>query len=179
MLGLLLLATSISSFAGGYIELPRSLGDLEMGMSEKTFTKLTSVHPATCAICIDRETFATLSRGQLYKINAEGDGADIFFYEDKLYLISIGSLVKDLFTAKEYLESEFGGPGQKLGTFNDVSKLKWEDSNSVITLNYHAKTKTVFSINYYDWELKQERDWRESQAQEAAAKPPSALADIN
>ena len=166
--GLVLLNTPFLTFAGGYVELPRSFGALEMGMSEKNFITLTGVTPESCAICIKKETFATLSRGQLYNLEADGDGADVFFYDGKLYLISVSTIAKDLSSINEDFENEFGGPGIKIGTFNEVSKLKWEDQNSVVTLNYHEKDKRVFSVNYYDWEIKQDRDWRESQAIEAA-----------
>jgi len=168
--GFVMLCSPFVTFAGGYVELPRSFGALEMGMSEKDFIRLTGITPENCAICIKNETFTTLSRGQLYNLEADGDGADVFFYDGKLYLISVSTADKDLFSLNEDFENEFGGPGIKLGTFNDVSKLKWEDQNSVVTLNYHKKDKRVFSVNYYDWDIKQDRDWRESQILEAAKK---------
>lgn len=164
---LVLLCAPLLTLAGGYVELPRNFGELAMGMSEKDFKRLTGVTPESCAICIGKETFATLSQGQLYNLDADGEGADVFFYNDKLYLISISTKNKDLLSINEDFENEFGGPGKKLGPFNDVEKLKWEDDNSFITLNYHKKNKLVFSVNYYDWDIKQERDWREAQALEA------------
>lgn len=173
--GLTLLCTPLVLIAGGYVELPRNFGDLEMGMSEKKFTDLTGVTPEMCAICIEKETFATLSRGQLYNLDAEGDGADVFFFEGKLYLVSVGTVDKDFFSVNEDFETQFGGPGKKLGTFNGVAKLKWEDPNSIVTLNYHVKQRRVFSVNYYDWDLKQDRDWRESQAIELAKQQAKTL----
>jgi len=168
IVGSALLFAPLLTLAGGYVELPRSFGALEIGMSEKDFTRLTGVKPEHCVICIKNETFTTLSQGQLFNLDADGEGADVFFYDGKLYLISISTKSKDLFSINEDFENEFGGPGVNLGTFNDVSKLKWEDQNSVVTLNYHTKNKRVFSVNYYDWDIKQDRDWRESQILEAA-----------
>ena len=165
----------LTSFAGGYVELPRTFGTLEMGMSAKDFTKLTGVRPEFCAICIKKESFVTLSRGQLYSLDAEGEGADVFFFENKLYLISVSTMDKDFTTINEDFENEFGGPGKKLKPLNDVAKLKWEDTNSVIMLNYHKTDKRVFSVNYYDWDIKQERDWRETQALELEKKQAKTL----
>jgi len=172
---LALLFTPLLTIAGGYVELPRNFGALEMGMSEKSFITLTGITPESCAICIKKETFATLSRAQLYNLEADGDGADVFFYDGKLYLISVGTVAKNLSSINEDFENEFGGPGINIGTFNDVTKLKWEDQNSFVTLNYHEKDKRVFSVNYYDWEIKQDRDWRESQALEAAKQPATTV----
>ena len=163
IIGFSLFFGSFTVFAGGYVELPRTFGALEMGMDVKEFTELTGATPEFCAICIKKESFVTLSRGQLYKIDAEGEGADVFFYENKLYLISVSTKNKDFFTINEDFENEFGGPGKKIKASNAVAKLKWEDTNSVIMLNYHKTNKQVFSVNYYDWDIKQERDWRETQ----------------
>ena len=174
-IGLSLFFTSFLTFAGGYVELPRHFGDLEMGMSSKTFSQLTGLTPESCAICIKKESFITLSREQLFSLDAEGEGADIFFYENKLYLISVSPMNKDFVILNEDLESEFGGPGKKIKPEYNVAKLKWEDTNSVIMLNFHKNNKHVFSVNYYDWDIKQERDWRESQMIELEKKQAKTL----
>lgn len=173
---LILLAASV--FAGGYVELPREFGALSIGMSEKKFTRITGVSPESCAICIKKESFASLSREELAELEVDGDGADIFFYDKKLYLISLGTISKDLFAIKEEFEQEFGGPGKKIPAMNDVAKLKWEDQHSIVTINYHEKENRVFSVNYFDWDLQQERDWREAQAREEALKRAKTLVTI-
>jgi len=177
-IGLIFLYSSYIS-AGGYVELPRSFGSLEIGMSERAFSRLTNITPERCAICIDNETFASLSAEQLDAIDIDANGADVFFYDKKLYLISFGAFNKDLFGVKEEFEHQFGGPGKKLVPVNDVAKIKWEDQNSVATINYHATRKNVFSINHYDWDTKQERDWRESQARENNKKKSKTVAITN
>lgn len=153
--------------AGGYTQLPRNIGPIEIGMSKAAFIRLTHVTPEPCPICIKGESFATLDAEILNRLDAGdtgGDGADFFFYNDKLYHIAAGTAIKDLFLAREEFEHMFGGPGKETRQKNGSSVLLWEDTNTVITLNYHPTTNEVFSVNYYDWNLKEERDWRESLA---------------
>lgn len=164
-------AFSVAVYAGGYTQLPRNFGPFEIGIKQNEFYKISGITPEPCAICIKNETFATLEENQLKRFNLEGDGADFFFYNDILYHIAIGPKVKDLFTAQQDYEERFGGPGIPIKT-KGIGIIKWEDPGTIITLNYHEQEKEVYSINIYDWNIKEERDWRESIAPEQA--PASA-----
>ncbi|MDH5256942.1 MAG: hypothetical protein OEX07_03010 [Gammaproteobacteria bacterium] len=151
--------------AGGYTQLPRNLGPFEIGMSKAAFIKLSKVQPEACPICIENETYATIDANKLKQLDAGdtgGDGADFFFFNNTLYHIAAGTSVKDLFLAKQEFESQFGGPGKESPQPNGSSALVWEDTGTVVTVNYRADDNEVFSVNYYDWNLKEERDWRES-----------------
>jgi len=164
----LLIFTSVStSFAGGFTQLPRNFGPFEVGMTRQDFSKLTGVQPESCAICIRKETFATIDEDQLNRFSINADGADFFFYDGKLYQIAIGPKDKDLFMAQQDYEDRFG-PGKPIKN-NGIGVLKWEDPGTMITLNFHAQDNEVYSINLYDWNLKEERDWRESIAMEESA----------
>lgn len=158
---------STSTFAGGFTQLPRHFGPFEIGMTQSDFRKLTGVTPESCAICIRKESFATLDDVQLEKHDIEGEGGDFFFYDNKLYHIAIGPKDKDLFIAQEDYETQFG-PGKTIVN-NGIGILKWEDIGTVMTLNYHEREKEVYSFNIYDWNLKEERDWRESIAADESA----------
>ena len=158
--------------AGGYTQLPRSMGPFEIGMTQAAFIKLTKTAPEPCPICIEGETFATIGATKLNRLNAGGtggDGADFFFYNDKLFHIAAGSAIKDLFLAKQEYENQFGGPGKEKKQANGSSSLIWEDTGTVISVNYRADDQEVFSVNYYDWNIKEERDWRESIANQKTA----------
>ena len=160
-----MLACNVSLIAGGYTQLPRNLGPFEIGMSKSDFKALTNTTPESCPICIDNELFATLDSNALEKLDAGetgGDGTDFFFFNNKLYHISAGTAEKDLFTAQQDFEHQFGGPGKTSETSIGSSALVWEDNATVITLNYRTEDSEVFSVNFYDWNLKEERDWRES-----------------
>ena len=151
--------------AGGYTQLPRSMGPFEIGMSQAAFIKLTKSRPESCPICIEGETFSTLNADVLDRLDAGdtgGDGADFFFYNNKLYHIAAGSSIKDLFLARQEYEHQFGGPGKETSQANGSTALVWEDTGTVISVNYRTDDQEVFSVNYYDWNLKEERDWRES-----------------
>jgi len=157
-----------SNQAGGFTELSTKVGPFQLGMSSGGFRNITNISPEPCPICIDREQFASLSKDQALKIMPEfpvGSGIDFFFYNHKLYHISIGPSVNDVFLAKQDLEKQFG-PGKVEKQFNRNSLLKWQEQGVVITLNYNEISNEVFSINYYDKDMKAERDWRESQALE-------------
>ena len=166
--GLLIFSIVSNVNAGGYTQLPRNFGPFEIGMTQAEFEKLTGAIPESCAICIRNETFATLDDVQLDRHSIEGEGADFFFYNNKLYHIAIGPREKDLFVAQQDYEDRFGGPGTPIKN-NGFGILKWEDPGTVITLNYHAQKNEVYSVNLYDWNLKEERDWRESIAMEETA----------
>ena len=161
-----------TAIAGGFTQLPRNLGPFEIGMSKAAFVKLTGSQPEHCPICIENESFATLGADKLNRLDAGdtgGDGADFFFYNDILYHIAAGTAVKDLFLAKQEFEHQFGGPGKESNQKNGSAALVWEDTGTVITLNYRPDENEVFSVNYYDWNLKEERDWRESIINEQTA----------
>lgn len=165
----LALASPMSSvIAGGFTQLPRNFGPFEIGMSRDEFIKLTGIRPDSCVICINHERFATMTGQQLSRFDVDGDGADFFFYNNTLYQISIGPKEKDLFMAQQDYETRFGGPG-KADKKNGINILKWEDPGTIITLNYRARENEIYSVNLYDWNLKEERDWRESIAQDNAA----------
>jgi len=167
----LIFAIFMSSYAysGGFTHLPRNFGPFEVGMSTSEFTDVTGIKPEACPICIKNESFATMDADQLSRFDntdTGGDGADFFFYGNKLYHISAGPEVKDLFLAKQEYEMLFGGPGTTIDQGNGSAIVKWEDSGTVITLNYRPDQNEVFSLNFFDWNLKEERDWRESIALE-------------
>ena len=148
---------SSSNQAGGFTQFSTKVGPFQLGMSSSSFRKTSNISPEPCPICIDREQFASLSKDQALKIMPEfpvGSGIDFFFYNHKLYHISIGPSVNDVFLAKQDLEKQF----------NRNSLLKWQEQGVVITLNYNEISNEVFSINYYDKDMKAERDWLESQA---------------
>ena len=153
------------ALAGGFTQLPRSMGPFEIGMSKAAFIKLTKTHPEACLSCIENETFATLDTNKLNQLDAGytgSDGADFLFYNDKLYHIATGTSVKNLFLATQEFERMFGGPGKESTQKNGSSALIWEDTETMISVNYHKDDNEVFSVNYYDWNLKEERDWRAS-----------------
>jgi len=162
---LILFFISNSTSAGGYTELPRNLGPFELGMQKSEFIRIAKIKPEACTICINNEYFATISADKLNQLNAGdtgGDGADFFFYDDQLYHIAAGTPVRDLFLAKQDFEHQFSGPGKPTTLENGSAALIWEDNGTLISVNYRADADEVFSVNYYDWNLKEERDWRES-----------------
>jgi len=152
-------------FAGGYSQLPRDFEPFTLGMLESEFISLTGVTPNHCLICIKKEKMATLDNRHISKYEFFEDqleGADFFFYESKLYRITTGSVTKDVFLARREYESLFGGPGQEIRHSNGTSAIKWDDNSTIITLNFRESDNLVYSVNYYDWNLKEERDWQHS-----------------
>jgi hypothetical protein len=160
-----MLTITMHSWAGGFTHLPRSLGPFELGMSPEQFQRLTGVTPEPCPICIQKELFATLNGDRASRIANNtmiGDGVDFFFYENKLYHIGVSPAIKDLRGTRQEFSDVFGGQGKVVKTGNGTEQLRWEEPETVLTINYRPEDNEVFSVNYFDWNLKEERDWRES-----------------
>ncbi|MDH5228614.1 MAG: hypothetical protein OEZ58_07000 [Gammaproteobacteria bacterium] len=154
-----------TAMAGGFSQLPRALGPFELGMSGEQFEKLSGLKPEPCPICIKNENFATLNAKQVQRhVNSVdiGEGVDFFFYENKLYHIAVSPANKDVYVSKQEFSQIFGADGKLEDLGNGTVQMKWEDSNTVLTLNYRKEANEVFAVNYFDWNAKEERDWRES-----------------
>ncbi len=158
------LFTANTANAGGFTQLPRNLGPFKLGMPEATFAKGTAVQPNVCPMCIDGESFASLSAAAIHRLIPKfpvGSGIDFFFYNKKLYHIALGPKENDLFTVKQDFETRFGA-GTQSNAISGNSIVQWEDKVTTITLNFNKSSNEVFSINYYDWKQKQSRDQSES-----------------
>lgn len=164
--GAFLIFFAVAAIAGGGLtQLPRAYGPFTLRMPASEFTVLTGVKPAPCAVCIEGELFASLDGRELRHLIPSfplEDGMDFFFYENKLYHFTLGADVKDLFLAQQAYSERFGGPGRIFEQDNGTAMMKWEDTGTVITANYRTMDEEVFALNYFDWDLKTERDWRES-----------------
>jgi len=150
--------------AGGYTHLPRDLGPFKLGMSASEFQQITSVAADACPICIPDEFYATLTREQANQhIDSVriGDGVDFFFYKNKLYHISISPAASDLFEAQQEFTAMFGNDGKQESRQNGTAQMRWEDGPTVLTLNYRPEENIAFAVNYYDWNVKEDRDFQE------------------
>ena len=166
ILGSLLYCQAI--LAGGAVgssEIPREYGPFKLGMTVSQFRQITGIQPEPCPICIEKETFATLSSRQMQRHVANDSntkGVDFFFLNGELFQISRTPDVNKLFVAEKELSEKLGGAGQRQDQPNGISLLKWEDEATVVTMNFNDANDEVFSVNLLDWNLSQEREWRES-----------------
>ncbi len=166
------LVFSASSFAGAdhtmgsTDELPRSYGPFVLGMDEEAFRKLTGVQPESCPICLEQETFANLSpqqAGRLIPAAADQpEGLDFFFLNGRLYHMISAPEFRNLFVARDEYHSRFGRAGRLVEDNAGTAMLRWADEGTVVTVNYRMDDNQVYAVNLYDYNLKEERDWRES-----------------
>ncbi|MEK6749052.1 MAG: hypothetical protein AABY83_07570 [Pseudomonadota bacterium] len=158
------LAASSAAYAGGIAEIPRSLGPFKLRMSIGEFAQIAHVQPEPCANCAKNEVFTALSAAQVRqlipKLNTNA-GLDLIFYENRLYRISLGTEATDLSEVRKELSALYG-TGQTVALKNGTSYMQWEDSGTIVTANYQTASEQVFAINYFDWDIKTERDNRAS-----------------
>jgi len=152
------------SYAGGYTHLPREVGPFKLGMSTQDFQRITGISAEPCPICIKDEAYATLDNLTAHKHIRDvrvGDGVDFFFYQDKLYHISISPAARDLFEAQQEFTAMFGNDGKQENRDNGTTEMRWEDGPTILTLNYRTDLNEAFAVNYYDLENKEARDFQE------------------
>lgn len=166
ILSLALFGSNIA-LAGGFTHLPRDLGEFRLGMTLSDFKKLTGISPQGCPICIEKETFATIDGASMKRFsdNADiGESVDFFFYDNELYLMSVVPATKDIFLAKKDMSDVYGANAKVEALHDGSEQMRWEDETTVMTMTYRPQENEVYSINIIDWNLKEERDWRESLA---------------
>lgn len=166
-IGLFCLATQ--AFSGGFVQsedsLPRNFGPFKLGMSSKTFSQITGMQPEACPICIQGENFATLDHEQLRIFTGQDLGArgiDLFFYNDTLYHIAVAPETSDVSMVTDEYSERFGSRGRMVNQGNGMAQLKWEDPQTLLTLNFRPEENEVFSVNFYDGALKQQRETHEA-----------------
>ena len=145
--------------------LPRNYGPFKLQMSAERFASLTKVQPEFCPVCITGELYASLNSEQakqFIKGFPPNEGMDFFFYQGKLFHMTMAPEFSDLQQARNRYTQMFGNNGKAVDQKNGTSMLKWEDKGTLITVNYSNDDETVFAVNLYDWGLKKERDWQES-----------------
>lgn len=165
------------AFSGGATadnDIPRQIGQFQLGMSLTDFVQKTGIQAEPCAICIPGETFVPLDSSQLQKYapGTNSQGMDFFFFNDSLYHIALTPNVQDLSLTQDAIEQFIGKTGELEETGNGLAQLKWNDPETLVTLNFRPETRESYAINFYDWNLLQERQWRESLLFESTAMSP-------
>ncbi|MDH4274064.1 MAG: hypothetical protein OEW08_03395 [Gammaproteobacteria bacterium] len=162
----MLLFAPLAEAGGGSADLPRALGVFKLRMTVDEFARVARVTPQRCTDCANSELYASLNAAQVRQLMPDlrdNAGMDFFFFENRLYHIGLGVESSDLAAVrKEY--SALYGSGQTYHLKNATSYIKWEDGGTLVTANYQTANEQVFALNYFDWDIKAERDFRVSVA---------------
>lgn len=165
LLNLILSTQAFAGAADGITEIPRDYGPFKLGMSEAEFSRMTGITPEVCPVCLDRETFASVPGAQMQMFVSEHrntQGVDFFFLNGELYMISRTPDTPALNVVQEELSQFFGANGKMNTKPNGVSTLTWENETTLVTVSFNQANNEVFSVNVEDWNLSQEKAWRES-----------------
>jgi len=156
------------------VALPRSLGPVELGMTEAQFKKTTGTTKEDfCAHCADHETlmsvkvekFPGVYPAYLYKLPKYARGFAVSFYRQKLYLIQTSPEINHIEAAKKKYTELFGVPRVE-DWENGLSFVTWENKTTAVVLTYVRKQDksqgypltmpvgTVSTVEYVDRQLR-------------------------
>jgi len=140
---LVLLMMVLNSYPAYAAEaIPRSLGKLYLGMTTREFEKLTQIKPLYCATCKPYEKHADLSEKKLAQIDQKNNkwhGADLFFWKNKLYYISVAIQIIDIESELIKFATKYGQPlDHKIPP--DGFSYTWKDKNTELSHPVTEKT---------------------------------------